>query len=57
MHVQAMCQNYNNKHNTQMYMKCNHHHGYNAQVLIALQITLECAHVMKTEISNNCKVG
>ena len=40
MHVQAMYQNYSNKHNTQVYMKCNSYHGYTAQALIALQITL-----------------
>ena len=35
-----MWQNYNNKHNTQVYMKYNGYHGYSAQALIALQITL-----------------
>ena len=48
-----MCQNYNNKHNTEVYMNYKGCHGYNAQGLIAEQITLECVCVVKTEISNN----
>ena len=36
-----------------MYMKYNGYHGYSAQALIVLQITLECACVVKSEISNN----
>ena len=39
-HVQVMCQNYSNKHSTQVYMKYNGYHGYTAQALIALQTTL-----------------
>ena len=41
------------QHPLQVYMKCNGYHGYSAQALIALKITLGCARVVKTEISNN----
>ena len=38
-------------------MKYNGYHGYSAQALIALQITLECAHVVKLKKAITTIVG